>query len=387
MAEQFMTLNRYSPPLDISSNPLEHCQGHDAGRSGNNGGGITPSQIASSFASNFNYFQEPGTPFVTRASLENVANRGMSADPYHNQMTMLAREILTNPQMRMLDGINHGGHEDGRISQGDADATVAYFQGQEMPSSGRPQRQQSRGDCNGGMRHSLMNPIPLVQNYDQSSPYNGGAAFQTPSAGYPQYGQGSMSAPRPYANDSNEDLANKVLARFGALEDPNTPGFITDKSLSSIASGYHLDGRRATQDEMDLAREMQSRGGLFKQLDQGKTGTLDGRFSRDDLGEVSNEFRNMSDHDLLQNLKENFGQISQGDYNGYVNFDEVKKAAGVMPSDTTYSPQVRALAQELLKRQPLLNELDIGTNGNGGKGYKDQRFDIANIDYLMEKRR
>ena len=72
-----------------------------------------------------------------------------------------------------------------------------------------------------------------------------------------------MSAPRPYANDSNEDFANKVLARFGALEDPNTPGFITDKSLRSIASGYHLDGRRATQDEMDLVREMQSRGGLF----------------------------------------------------------------------------------------------------------------------------
>ena len=58
-----------------------------------------------------------------------------------------------------------------------------------------------------------------------------------------------------------------------------------------------------------------------------------------------------------------------------------------MPSDATYSPRVRALAQELLKRQPLLNELDIGTNGNGGKGYKDERFDIANIDYLMEKRR
>ncbi|OWQ42357.1 hypothetical protein CDH05_05915 [Pseudomonas lactis] len=301
---------------------------------------------------------------------------------------MLAREILANPQMcGMLDGINHGGHQDGRISQGDADATDAYFQAQEMPFSAPPQRQQFSGGYNSGMRHSLMNPPPLVQNHDQSSPYNGGAAFQTPSAGYSQYGQGSMSAPRPYANDSNEDFANKVLARFGALEDPNTPGFITDKSLRSIASGYHLDGRRATQDEMDLVREMQSRGGLFKQLDQGKTGTLDGRFSREDLGEVSNEFRTMSDHDLLQNLKESFGEISQGTYNGYVNFDEVRKAAGVMPSDATYSPRVRALAQELLKRQPLLNELDIGTNGNGGKGYKDERFDIANIDYLMEKRR
>ncbi|OPA90388.1 hypothetical protein BFW86_11840 [Pseudomonas fluorescens] len=95
----------------------------------------------------------------------------------------------------------------------------------------------------------------------------------------------------------------------------------------------------------------------------------------------------MSDHDLLQNLKQNFGQISQGIYNGYVNFDEVRKAAGVMASDATYSPQVRELAQELLKRQPLLNELDIGTNGYGGKGIKDQRFDIDNIDFLMEKRR
>lgn len=387
MAGPFM---RLTPPFDMNVDAFCNYPGRGAGQPAYNGSGLPASQVAQEFVSSFSYFQTPGSSFVARDSLEHAADRPMTGDPYHDRMTMLAREITRNPQMSsMLDGISQGGQQDGLISQGAADHTLAYLQAQEMPFSGPSQRQQSWADHNGdngGMRHPLMNP-PFAQNAGQPSAFTERAALQNSSADYSQYGQGSMSALGPYAKDSNEDFANKVLTRFGALEDPNTPGFITDNSLGSIASGYHLDGRPATQDEMDLSREMQNRGGLFKQLDQGKTGTLDGRFSREDLGDASNTFRTMSDHDLLQNLKENFGQISQGTYNGYVNFDEVRKAAGVMASDATYSPQVRELAQELLKRQPLLNELDIGTNGYGGKGIKDQRFDIDNIDFLMEKRR
>lgn len=48
-----------------------------------------------------------------------------------------------------------------------------------------------------------------------------------------------------------------------------------------------------------------------------------------------------------------------------------------------FSPEAQQLAAELLKRPGLLRELDIGTNSQGGVGYEDNRFDMANIDYIL----
>ncbi|PKH14045.1 hypothetical protein PspCFBP13528_20015 [Pseudomonas sp. CFBP13528] len=85
-------------------------------------------------------------------------------------------------------------------------------------------------------------------------------------------------------------------------------------------------------------------------------------------------------------MKDNFRQFTAGGDDNYSNVNELKEAAGLVPSDRTFSPQAREVAFELLNRPGLLRELDIGTNSKGGVGYEDQRFDMANIDYMLQKK-
>ncbi|MCP1462678.1 hypothetical protein [Pseudomonas sp. S3E17] len=352
----------------FSPMPVSNGQWRGAGQPAHSGAGLPPARILGEFANNFDYFRTPGSPFVSRDSLEHAGNRPMSGDTYHDRMTMLAREITRNPEMaNVLDGITNGGEQDGLISPGDVQETMALYAAQNVFSNSRGM-QTGLGSMFGGMRQLRMN-----QDYFAPQPSYTGGAYG---------GQAPRSEFRPYANDSKEDFSNKVLARFGSLEDPNKPGFITDKSLSSVAGGYHLDGRPATQDEMEIAQEMLSRGDQFKQLDQGRSGKLDGAFSRDDLGDASNKFRAVSDHDLVQVIKDNFRQYTAGANDGYVNVNELKEAAGVIPSDRTFNPDAREAAAEMLLRPGLLRELDIGIS-DSGRGVEDGRFDIHNLDYML----
>jgi len=246
--------------------------------------------------------------------------------------------------------------------------TMALYAAQNVFSNNSRGLQAGLGGMFGGMRQLRMN-----QEYLAPQPSYTGGAYG---------GQAPRSEFSPYANDSKEAFSNKVLARFGSLEDPNKPGFITDNSLNSVAGGYHLDGRPATQDEIEIAQEMLSRGDQFKQLDQGRSGKLDGAFSRDDLGDASNKFRAVSDHDLVQVIKDNFRQYTAGANDGYVNVNELKEAAGVIPSDRTFNPDAREAAAEMLLRPGLLRELDIGIS-DSGRGVEDGRFDIHNLDYML----
>ncbi|CRM74931.1 hypothetical protein [Pseudomonas sp. 52 E 6] len=325
------------------------------------------SVVARDFARNFDYFQSADSGFVTQKSLQNAANRPLTGNPFHDQMTFLAREILQRPELNaMLDGINHGGSSDGLISKGDVDRTVAHIDQQEAP----PMRE-FPGRYSGAMqRQRLENQQPIMSapHYANENQWDGSM---------------SASGQRPYANDSKQDLLNKILARFSSFEDPNSPGLITDKSLTAVASGYHLDGRPATRAEMALANELLERGEVFKELDQSGTGVLDGAFSRDNLAYSSDKYRNMDNHDLIQGIKDNFRQFTAGTNDDYINVNELKEAAGVIPSNRMFSPEAQQLAAELLKRPGLLRELDIGTNSQGGVGYEDNRFDMANIDYIL----
>lgn len=333
------------------------------------------SVVARDFAQNFDYFQSADSGFVTQKSLQNAANRPLTGNPFHDQMTFLAREILQRPELNaMLDGINHGGSSDGLISKGDVDQTIAHIDQQEAP----PMRE-FPGRYSGAMQRQRLE--------NQYSPQ---ADWQQPIMSAPHYANenqwnGSMSASgqRPYANDSKQDLLNKILARFSSFEDPNSPGLITDKSLTAVASGYDLDGRPATRAEIELANELLERGEVFKELDQSGTRALDGAFSRDNLAYSSDKYRNMDNHDLIQGVKDNFRQFTAGANDDYINVNELKEAAGVIPSNRTFSPEAQQLAAELLKRPGLLRELDIGTNSKGGLGYEDNRFDMANIDYIL----
>lgn len=334
------------------------------------------SVVAEDFAKNFDYFQSADSGFVTQQSLQDAANRPLTGNPFHDQMTFLAREILQRPELNaMLDGINHGGSSDGLISKSDVGQTVTYVDQQEAPAM-----REFPGRYSGAMQRQRLE--------NQYAPQ---ADWQQPIMSAPHYANenqwdGSMSASgqRPYANDSKQELLNKILARFSSFEDPNSPGLITDKSLTAVASGYHLDGRPATRAEMALANELLERGEVFKELDQSGMGVLDGAFSRENLAYSSNKYRNMDNHDLMQGIKDNFRQFTAGVDDQYVSFNELKEAAGLTPSSRTFSPEARQLAAELLNRPGLLRELDIGVNSHGGAGYEDRRFDMANIDEILK---
>lgn len=332
---------------------------------------VPNSSVAREFAHNFDHFRRFGSDVVTRPNLEWAAGREPMGDNYVNRMTSLARELLSRPEVSQL--LNN------QVSRGDADAMIMHFDQREAPllrevpkrySSGLQQRPDGQFNFRLALQPSPRQPA-LDGQYANRSQWNGPA---------------QASGNRPYANDSKEDFSNKILARFSAFEDPNSPGMITDKSLSAVASGYRLDGQPATQKEVDLANELLERGGLFKELDQSSMGVMDGAFSRGNLQFSSDKYRNMSDQDLLQGVKDNFRQFTAGANDKYVSVNELKEAAGQVSSNRTFSSQAQQLAAELLRRPGLLRDLDIGIKVESGKpGAEDQRFDIDNLNHMLGK--
>jgi hypothetical protein len=89
-----------------------------------------------------------------------------------------------------------------------------------------------------------------------------------------------------------------------------------------------------------------------------------------------------TDRELVKEVKEHFSEYAAGAGDSYVNFNELKEAAGLLPTTRTFSAQASAVAQEILKRKSLLEKLDIGI-GFFGPGLKDERFDHDNLNYLI----
>lgn len=509
MLDLYSQQSRFQLAANPGLTPLNNGTYGQTVAPGHMDGGAPASTVARDLAANFDYFRTPGSPFISRDSLAEVANRPLIGDRFHDRMTTLARDVLDHPGMgSALDGMTNNGREDGLISQGDVSAAIEHFDAQEAPNTtvrvinltgpfngalqqqrlDQQQPQQYVGQlawepvqpiggapstghlgnatdaelsrelgnnfdyfkpnandkicqqslCEVANRPMSGNPVDdrmtrlaleilsrpaLNRQLDASLPGDVNpdgligrdtveflskkpATSYQPSAQQqlffrqdawqsPQYGQpASIGQPssyggaqanqayagtNPYANDSKEELSNRLLSHFSALEDPNAPGFITDKSLGAVAGGYHLDGQPATLDEVNLAKALQDRGGLFKALDEGQSGIFDGKISRQDLGEASDKYRNMNDAELLGALKEKFKQL--WDKDDYVSFDGLKKAAVELP------PSDRSkLAAELLRRPGLMKEVDIGTNNNGGRGWEDERFDMDNVDYVRNEK-
>jgi hypothetical protein len=382
---------RQQPPLQPTASTglclVNNSRFDQVGNAGyNNGGRVPGSVVAREFSANFDYFRTPGTPFVSRDSLACVADRPVIGDRFHDRMTLLSREILNNPDMEhLLDGINHGGREDGLISKGDVSAVIQHFDAQEAGFNNPPRGDSAPWRARGAMQQQRVNqqfsPAYLAQSpvYDdrdfaQQQPFYVGSS-RSPDG---------MSGIKPYASESKEDFTNKVLSHFSSLEDPSRPDTITDKSLNAVASGHRLDGQPVTQEERDIAKELLSRGGLFKELDQGKTGKLDGSFTRDDLGYVSDNAVEMSQLEILQNIKKHFSAYGDGD--DYVNLNEMKEAAGLVPSEKTFTPEQRITAIKFLQDKELRDETDVGVDDKGGPGYKDGRFDMDNVNHMIKKK-
>ncbi len=274
---------------------------------------------------------------ITQVKIREIANRPFTGKTADDQMTLLALEILRRPALNRT------------LVSGNKD--------QDGQPGGVKQNNESAQSGKGLTRHKLEN---------------------TPSSDKTR----AAEKDNPYANNSAADLAGYAMASFSSLEDPDDKGHITDRSLSAVASGTRLDGTKATPAEINLAKAILNNPSFFRGVDRDENGTVDGKFSRQDLGDVN--YRTMSDQKLLQGIKDYFDELLFSNDNGYRNFDELEKAAGIQPSSKTYSPELRALAKELLKRPGLLRALDIGTDGNK-PGKEDKRFDIQNLDYMIEK--
>ncbi|WP_235437122.1 hypothetical protein [Pseudomonas trivialis] len=88
---------------------------------------------------------------------------------------------------------------------------------------------------------------------------------------------------------------------------------------------------------------------------------------------------------LLENIKKHFQEYAAGNNDSYVNFNELKEAAGERPTIRSFSTQARLFAKELLNRPELLRKLDIGINFLGFPGKQDHRFDRRNLNHLINQ--
>lgn len=89
--------------------------------------------------------------------------------------------------------------------------------------------------------------------------------------------------------------------------------------------------------------------------------------------------------DVLMKIKQHFREYAAGQNDRFVNVGELKEAAGQKPTSRTFSAEATLFAKVLLQDPKLLRELDIGTDGYGGPGAEDGRFDMENLDYLITK--
>lgn len=92
-----------------------------------------------------------------------------------------------------------------------------------------------------------------------------------------------------------------------------------------------------------------------------------------------------TDFQLLGDIKKHFREYATGANDEYVNFNELKEAAGQRPTTRTFSPEATAAAKELLDRPTILRQLDIGINFLGFDGAEDKRFDMDNLDYMLRR--
>lgn len=300
----------------------------------------TTDDIADAFVKNSSQFVDKKTGKVSLEKLMQVGDRKNSGNAASDGITALALAVL---QRNLLDGDLIDRSEEFLRTGGRSEKPKESDSKKDLPVGGR-------GD--GLQRHR-------VESSDKDN--------------------GQLNA---YRDKKPEDLADNAMARFSSLADAD--GCISDKSLAAVAAGKHQDGTPATQSEINLANALMDAPGLFRGLDGDKDGKFDGKISRDDLAQF--KYTSMKPDVLLKGIKEHFSELWVSGTKDYINFDELEKAAGIQESSKTYSPELRALAKQLLARPELLRELDIGIQSDGKTpGNEDGRFDKANLDYLIKK--
>lgn len=192
---------------------------------------------------------------------------------------------------------------------------------------------------------------------------------------------------RPLQHLSNKELAQLLLKNNWAFLE----GGSLSKALIADAADNRADLNSSYSDEeKNIARELIARPDLFRTLGIGLTHRLintnevkfSDRIEVSDLALEADRADLMSDKSLIQHTYLYFNEYAAGgSADRYVNFNELKEAAGLVPTNRIFSPQAKSVAAELLKRTSLLDDLDVGR----GAGSRDERFDKANLTYMNGK--
>ncbi|WP_339415925.1 MULTISPECIES: hypothetical protein [unclassified Pseudomonas] len=91
-------------------------------------------------------------------------------------------------------------------------------------------------------------------------------------------------------------------------------------------------------------------------------------------------FASVTDRQLIGLVRDHLREFPAGATDSYVNFNELREAAGLIATDRTSSPEAHHAAKAFLSRPKLLRKLDIGIS----PGKKDGRFDMDNLNYLYK---
>ena len=173
---------------------------------------------------------------------------------------------------------------------------------------------------------------------------------------------------------SDKMLANNLLSTLDELKIaatfPLTRFSITD--LKNMADGKLPDGRDATQEQMELAKEILNRPKLLGELDKNKDGWANGKLDREDVAFVAEDFESLSDRYLQALMARYYKELAAVPSSDTLSFKELREAAGELPSTRQFSSKATAVARALLNRPDLLHKLDTGPNSEGKASIQDE---------------
>ncbi|WP_428554983.1 hypothetical protein [Pseudomonas edaphica] len=192
---------------------------------------------------------------------------------------------------------------------------------------------------------------------------------------YTQLGDWTLSNPYPQARADAAYNAARVLnwidASLSATGKSRGTEANNDVLEGFTVSGYAVDGTPAS-----MWQAFTEKG--YSALDEKQW-----LAPRDDAAPKVGPHPLWSERHLLGLIADHFHEFAAGAGDRFVNVNELKEAAGWVPSNRTFSARAQECALELLSRPQLLLALDIGV-GDDGPGEQDGRFDRENLHYVYD---
>lgn len=186
-------------------------------------------------------------------------------------------------------------------------------------------------------------------------------------------------------NYSNTMLSKELLSTLDELGTDKTFPYnsFTFTDLKNMAAGKLHDGRDATQEQINLAKELLNRPKLLEALDKNIDGWTNNALNWNDVALAAEDFESLNDEHLLHQTYIYFGELAAAPNIHFLSFSELKEAAGELPSARQFSSKATAVARALLNRPDLLHKLDIGLNNQGEAGKQDEGFDRETVDQVL----